>query len=63
MIKEHPLPPPSITVREAADYFGISEDVVRHLLRNRKIAGFKAGGQWRIPRESIAEFLINSMSR
>lgn len=63
MITEPPLPPPSITVREAADYLGASEDVVRHLLRSGKVAGFKVGGQWRIPRKSIAEFLISSMSR
>ncbi len=57
------LPPPPLTVREVADYLGVSEDVVRHLLRNRIIAGFKAGGQWRIFREGLAEYVVRSMTR
>ncbi len=57
------LPPPPLTVREVADYLGVSEDVVRYLLRNRSISGFKAGGQWRISRESLAEYVVRSMTR
>lgn len=57
------LPPPPLTVHEAADYLGVGEDVLRSLLRRRIIKGFKVGGQWRIPRESLSDFLMRSMSR
>lgn len=54
---------PPLTVRETADQLGISDDVARYLLRKQKLAGFKVGGQWRVPRDAITEFIITQLAK
>jgi len=56
------LPNPPLSVREVAAHLSITEDVVRYLLRTKKLIGFKAGGQWRIPSESLTEYIINQLA-
>ena len=52
-----------LSVREAAAQLGVSEDVARDLLRKRKLAGFKAGGQWRVPPDAITEYIIAQLEK
>ena len=52
-----------LSVREVASLLSVREDVVRYLLRERLLDGFKVSGQWRIHREALAEFLIEMMSK
>ena len=55
------LPNPPLSVREVAAHLSITVDVVRYLLRTKKLIGFKAGGQWRIPSESLTEYIVNQL--
>ena len=52
-----------MTVHEVARQLATSDDVVRQMLRDGRIAGFKAGGQWRIPRISLSEYLKKQLSK
>ncbi len=52
-----------MTLREVADFLNVGDDVARHLLRNKKIKGFKAGGQWRVLPEALTEYIIEQLSR
>jgi len=56
------LPPPPLTVKEVANYLGVSEDVVRGLIKNKKLKAIKVGGQWRIFRESLAEYVMSKLA-
>jgi excisionase family DNA binding protein len=57
-----PIDPP-LNVRETAAQLGSSEDITRDLLRKRKIAGFKVGGQWRVPRDAVTEYIIRQLAK
>jgi len=57
------LPNPPLTVREVTAHLSITEDVIRYLLRTKKIIGFKAGGQWRIPQESLTEYIVTQLAK
>jgi excisionase family DNA binding protein len=57
------LPNPPLTVREVATHLSITEDVTRYLLRTKKLIGFKAGGQWRIPPESLTEYVVSQLAK
>jgi excisionase family DNA binding protein len=57
------LPEPPLTLREVAQYLSITEDVARDLLRKRKLQGFKAGGQWRVPPAAITEYVIAQLAK
>jgi excisionase family DNA binding protein len=41
------------TAEEAAIYLRTSADTIRRLLRNKKLEGFRIGGQWRVAVEAI----------
>ena len=57
------LPSPPLTVREVAHYLGVSPDVMRLLINKKKIRAKKIGGQWRIFREDLAEYLMSKMEK
>ena len=57
------LPPPPLTVREVADYLGVGDDVVRALIKNKKLKAIKVGGRWRIFRADLAEYVISKMEK
>ena len=57
------LPPPPLTVHEVADYLGTSADVVRSLIRKRKLKAIKVEGQWRVFRADLAEYIMTKMER
>lgn len=46
-----------VTVREAASRLGVSPSTVKRLIKERKLAGVKVQGHWRIYEESINALL------
>lgn len=52
-----------LTVREVGSYFGIGDDVVRHLIRTQKLQGAKVGGQWRVHPTAIAEYVMRTFEK
>lgn len=56
-----PLPP--LNVAEVANLLGVSEDVVRERIRKKQLRAGKIGGQWRIRREDLAEYMIAIFER
>lgn len=56
----HPVGPPAppLSVSEVANRLGVSDDVVRDLLRKKQLRGGKLGGQWRVRREDLAEYMM-----
>ena len=57
------VPEPALTLREVALQLAISDDVARYLLRSKQLQGFKAGGRWRIPPESLTNYIIEQLSK
>jgi excisionase family DNA binding protein len=55
--------PPPLTVREAASFLGLSDDVTRDLLRTKRLVGFKASGQWRVLTSSLSEYIVAQLSK
>ncbi len=53
----------ALTLREIADFLTVSENVARYLLRNQKIRGFKAGGQWRAMPQALSAYVIEQLSK
>lgn len=45
------------TVKQVADYLGVSEETVRRLTRNGKLRKIKLLGKTRITREALQEFI------
>ncbi len=52
-----------LTVADVVGHLGVSEDVVRDLLRKEKLRGAKVGGQWRIRSEDLAEYVMATFER
>ncbi len=52
-----------LNVHEAADYLGVSRDVMREMLRNRKLAGMKPSGQWRIPQSALINYVLRQLAK
>lgn len=49
--------PATMTVRQVAYALSVSERVVRRLLSSGELEGVKVGKEWRMPRESVLEYL------
>jgi excisionase family DNA binding protein len=49
-----------LTVREAAEALKVAEVSVRRLLSSGQLAAYKVGRNWRIPRESIMNYLTTN---
>lgn len=56
-------PIPLLTVWEISSSLSITEDVARHLLRTKKIHGFKVGGRWRVSPEAITDYIVGQLSK
>lgn len=52
-----------MTTRQAADYLGIGENVLRMLCRNRRLRAFKAGGQWRVLHADLMDYIIKQLQK
>jgi excisionase family DNA binding protein len=42
-----------LTIREVAEYLKVNEKTVYNLAQNRRVPGFKVGGQWRFRRADL----------
>jgi excisionase family DNA binding protein len=52
------LPLTPLNVSEVANLLGVSEDIVRDRIRKKQIRAGKIGGQWRVRREDLAEYMM-----
>ena len=46
-----------ISVKDAAEYSGYSEQYLRRLLRNNKLIGLKVGQHWLVRMESLESYM------
>lgn len=52
--------PDVLTVEEACEVLRIGYNAIYDLLRSGKLKAFKNGRVWRIPKESIKEYIMTS---
>ena len=45
------------SVKEAASILGLTDDVIRTMIKQKQLDGMKTGFQWRIKRASIEKYL------
>lgn len=48
-----------LTVAEVASFLGVGDDVVRDLIRKKKLRAGKVGGRYRILHSDLSEYLIS----
>ena len=49
--------PEIMTFRECCELLKIGKNTLLELLHTRQIEGFRIGNRWRIPKESVIEFV------
>ena len=49
--------PEIMTLKECQELLKIGKNTMLDLLHSRQIEGFKIGNRWKIPKESVVEFL------
>ena len=49
--------PEIMTLRECRDILRVGKNTMLELLHEGKIEGFKVGNRWKIPKESLVEFI------
>lgn len=47
---------------EVMEYLNIGKSTLYRLLRNNEITSFKIGKVWKIPKQSVEEYVKNSLS-
>lgn len=52
-----------LTVAEVASFLGVSDDVVRDLIRKKNLRAGKVGGRYRILRTELSEYLMSTFNR
>ena len=52
-----------MTLKEVAKYLGVHTMTVYSLLKEKKLPGFKVGGQWRTKKEVLDNFLLKETDR
>ena len=52
-----------MTLKEVAKYLGVHSMTVYRLLKERKLPGFKVGGQWRTKKEVLDNYLLREIDR
>ena len=52
-----------MTLKEVAKYLGVHSMTVYRLLKERKLPGFKVGGQWRTKKEVLDEYLLKDIDK
>jgi excisionase family DNA binding protein len=55
--------PAPLIVADVANHLGVSPDIVRDLLRKKKLRGGKVGGLWRIMPEDLADYVMATFGR
>lgn len=49
--------PEILTLKECQQLLKVGKNTMLDLLHDKKIEGFKIGNRWKIPKESIVEFI------
>ena len=49
--------PEVMTLKECQELLRVGKNTMLELLHTRQIEGFKIGSRWKIPKESVVEFL------
>ena len=52
-----------MTLKEVAKYLGVHSMTVYRLLKEKKLPGFKVGGQWRTKKEVLDNYLLKEVDR
>ncbi len=52
-----------MTLKEVAKYLGVHAMTVYRLLKEKKLPGFKVGGQWRTKKEVLDTFLLKEIDK
>ena len=52
-----------MTLKEVAKYLGVHSMTVYRLLKEKKLPGFKVGGQWRTKKEVLDNYLLKEIDR
>ena len=50
-----------MTLKEVAKYLGVHSMTVYRLLKEKKLPGFKVGGQWRTKKEVLDNYLLREI--
>lgn len=49
-----------VTVEEICEILSIGKNTAYRLLKNHEISAFRIGRMWKIPRESVSNYIRNS---
>ena len=52
-----------MTLKEVAKYLGVHSMTVYRLLKEKKLPGFKVGGQWRTKKEVLDKYLLREVDK
>ena len=52
-----------MTLKEVAKYLGVHSMTVYRLLKEKKLPGFKVGGQWRTKKEVLDNYLLKEIDK
>lgn len=52
-----------MTLKEVAKYLGVHSMTVYRLLKEKKLPGFKVGGQWRTKKEVLDNYLLKEIEK
>ena len=53
----YPYIPEIMTFKECQQFLKIGKNTLLDLIHNREIEAFKIGNRWKIPKESVVEFI------
>ena len=52
--------PEVMTLKECCEILKVGKNTMLELLHTNRIEGFKIGSRWKIPKESVVEFILHS---
>jgi excisionase family DNA binding protein len=58
----YPYIPEIMTFKECQQFLKIGKNTLLDLIHNREIDAFKIGNRWKIPNESVVEFIRNHVN-
>ena len=58
----YPYIPEIMTLKECQQFLKIGKNTLLDLIHNREIEAFKIGNRWKIPKESVVEFIRNHVT-
>ena len=48
-----------LSAKEAAEYIGVGENLIRHLVKEGEIPAARSGRNYKIPRPLLEEWIVN----